>query len=523
MWRHVHKGVFFIKGFRVNRKTFYSKQAGYSLVELMVAVGIVSTLTMAGYGLDSLIRDSLRAGSDARAAQLLASDIRERLRYSDLCTAAISSSAGMNKGAIHTSRLVSNDPDNQLQVALRIPDLRAGDHMTSDVLQKGQILPSQDLVVSDLRLMNAVPVDAAENTYMAQIRLALKSSKSNRELHPIDVGTIFFRTNGQGNGKSIEECLGMDSGITEAVCSGMGCTWMTSPVPSCQCQSLSKLCPAGELPVRFDDGKAVCQPLGGTPCPSGQYLTSVFLGGRTCASLAATPPPPPTPPPAPAPTPPVTAGCWVVSHHGGIPSEDPPACLVHGSCSSIGATTGSTKCREWNFDHSQRVMAAGYRLTCMDPGSGVTCAAGTGVGGGVCTSPGAKAICKSSGQFGLPAAVFDACGTGGPGNYESTSSNCHRSAAPTRGTGFDYTCMQCPPSLPPTPPPAPAPAPTPPPAPAPTPGPVANSCQASNVMVMPGSYINLAFCSASGKPINSTSCCSPPPNGGFSCTSTSCP
>ena len=261
----------------LGRKILSLTENGFSLPEITVSLGVLGLLAVAGMSVGVLLGQSTQYSEDMQSVMRVTSTIRERMKYGDLCTESIGTPSILNQGNIERNVLRQG---NQ-QVEIRVPAIGAGAMGNEDVLRTGQIIPSANLSIEDLRFVNAENVSG--DTYVALIQARFKTLRG-RELRPVNLGLIQFNLSGPNTASNIVDCVGPDSSIPMNICTSMNCAWQDTPTPGCHCETISSLCPTGEYPVQFLPTGPVCQRLGNT-CPAGQYLVSVGIGTNTCAPI----------------------------------------------------------------------------------------------------------------------------------------------------------------------------------------------------------------------------------------------
>ena len=260
---------------------------GFTLVEVLIALGLISILAVTGMNIASVLQKSTEYGGEAQSALRLAATVRDRLKYGDLCQQSIGPDSLLNQNNINRAQFRNG---NKL-VEIKIPSINAGPLGNEDIIRTGQVIPSLKLRIDDLRFTNVENVSG--DTYVAEIQLTA-SSLNRRAFKPMKIMSVLLTLTGPQNSSSIATCAGPDSNVPMNICQDMGCNWETVPTPGCKCETISSLCPVGEYPVEFQPTGPVCKKLGGV-CPAGEYLVGVGIDSNVCAPIAGAPPPTPTP------------------------------------------------------------------------------------------------------------------------------------------------------------------------------------------------------------------------------------
>ncbi len=256
-----------------------NKYKGFSLIEISIALGVISTLVLTGLTVNQLLQDSSKSAEQMGNVMTLASTLRQRLAFSDLCADSIGAAGGQNMGNINSNQLKMG----KQQVQVLLPGAEAGPNRDENVLQQGQIIAKGKVQILDLIFSGVENIGG--NTYIGQLQLNAQSI-GGIPFKPIFLGNIQFDLTGVGGGQSITTCAGISSSVNQDICVSMGCTWNTLPAPGCTCKTVNSLCPLGQYPTAFTATGPTCVSLGNA-CPAGQYLTSVGIGTSTCALLPA--------------------------------------------------------------------------------------------------------------------------------------------------------------------------------------------------------------------------------------------
>lgn len=363
--------------------SFVENSKGFSLVEILVSIGLISVLALATVGGMKLLTQSTDYGDKSQGLISLASQIRERTKYSNLCDSTIGTASTYNQNNIDLA-----NPE----IRVRIPNINAGVSQTDDFVSSGQIIAHHRLRVDSLTLANVTNVSGTR--YVGQVMMTA-SAIDGIAFKPVYVSTVQVEIEGTSPNMSITKCVGVESVVTKTVCETMGCSWDASAASqNCKCLQANGLCPLGELPIAVKMGMPDCRPIGGMPCGANEYLVGLGIEKSICApatdSSAAIPPPagppaagppaagPPaaTPPlagPTPTPTPTPEILCWQASPPAGATeyrnASGKYECLRSGICPTAGQRLNAQKCNEYNpIDPppgGPTFLGAGWTMRCQ--------------------------------------------------------------------------------------------------------------------------------------------------------------
>lgn len=252
----------------------HHKKNGFSLLEVMLAMGLALTAMLATAELTRVSDNSLARGNAIDDRNFLASIIRETLKYETSCSAALTGS-GINRSGINNNRILSGN----LEIELNLPGTLGDSTPADDIIRAG--VDYKGITISSLKIVNAVPLPGAGNDYFAQVELTARSKNQvlTKEMKPRVIGSFFFTR----SGARISQCITTSTPEPTPLCVEMGCTWDPMATPSCTCPSTKLTCAPTQFLVGANaDGSPICSSLTAS-CPAGQYIKSVGLGGGTCA------------------------------------------------------------------------------------------------------------------------------------------------------------------------------------------------------------------------------------------------
>jgi hypothetical protein len=266
----------------------HKNQIGASLMELVVGMGLIGVISLAGAQVSKQTSSATLATRLQENFNGLATTLSERVRYPDTCAIAM----GLNPSIPYT--LNPLDYANSVQeIPLSVPNMRAGAGMNSDIVQTNTPIIPLGLNVERLWLSN--PVDVTDPTVPippAPLPPPNKSIVTLLWLQVTGLNTEFsFRTKLLGTmildvdpANQIVGCRTDQVTSYREMCEKIGCVYDdTLPVP-CDCPDKPiSACPSWQLPVGVTpDGELNCQQWAGL-CGPGE----LFVGGRLSANAAA--------------------------------------------------------------------------------------------------------------------------------------------------------------------------------------------------------------------------------------------
>lgn len=251
----------------------YLGSKGFSMVEVLVGMGLLSALALGSLSLTNLFQSSTNHADHSQQILALTSKIRKNLENTGLCRAAIGPESLYNQGTLNLS---------EPEVQMRLPNIKSGPAMGQDFIAKGQVVLADRLKIDSLRLKNLLNFSGTR--YVAQVELRTSNLQGKRQRRKI-VSTVLIDITGTSPTASISNCWALEPGIAKNNCEAMGCTWDASQPRPCACLSKNGICPIGELPVAFKQGLPDCRPIGGKPCASTEYLVGVGIEKTICAPV----------------------------------------------------------------------------------------------------------------------------------------------------------------------------------------------------------------------------------------------
>jgi prepilin-type N-terminal cleavage/methylation domain-containing protein len=246
-------------------------RGGFSLIEMLIAASLLVLTALVAAQLFSVARISTRTVEATLEKTNIISAIRQIIRYNNTCTQALSN--GLNTAGFNSAAITSGNR----QIQIRIPGIFHDGNPNDDVVGAGTRVQRVD--VESLKLVNGFDIGA--NKFVAQIQLTVKDSMTTRSMRPVEVGSLYFVTNGSG----FVACEN-DTTNSSPLCIELGCTWDPSATPSCQCPTTIVTCPPQQFLTGVDGtGTPICTPLGNGQCPAGTYLRGISIGANDCVPL----------------------------------------------------------------------------------------------------------------------------------------------------------------------------------------------------------------------------------------------
>lgn len=244
-----------------------------SLVEVMISVAVLGIVALSTLSASQLLMQSTDYGDRSQAVMALASQIRERVKYSDLCDASIGPTSNYNQNNFNPAAP---------EIRLKIPNIKSGVTMLDDFISQGQIVPSMRLHIDSLRLTELTNISGSK--YVAQVVMSA-SAIDGLPYKSVHVSTVQFEIQGVSPNMSISKCIGIESGVTKTICENMGCAWDILLPVKCSCLQANGMCPLGEVPVAVKLGMPDCRPIGGKACGANEYLVGVMIEKSHCAPV----------------------------------------------------------------------------------------------------------------------------------------------------------------------------------------------------------------------------------------------
>lgn len=244
-----------------------------SFIEVLIAVAMIGLLVLATGSVTQFLSKSTEYGERTNSILALSNLIRENIKYTNLCDMAIGPASTYNQNTF--------DPATG-DIRIAIPNIQSGPNMNMNYVGRGIVVLPMRVQVDRLRLKDLT--NTSGNLYLAQVYLTA-SEIGGIQHKEVPVASVYLNIDGVAPNMSIQECYGTESGISRSVCENMGCAWNTANNPACQCVTPNGICPLGEVPIAVKNGIPDCRPLGGAPCPPGEYLVGVSVGTTICAPI----------------------------------------------------------------------------------------------------------------------------------------------------------------------------------------------------------------------------------------------
>lgn len=246
-------------------------ESGFSLIEMIVAASLIVLTALVGAQLFSVARISTRTVEATLEKTNIISAIRQIIRYNNTCTQSLAN--GLNGFGFTSASILSGNHE----IKIRIPGILQDSTPSDDVVEANTKV--QRVNVESLKLVNAL--DMGANKFVAQIQLTVSDAVTNRSMRPVEVGSLYFVT----NGTAFIACEN-DTTNSSPLCVELGCTWDPAATPMCQCPAITVTCPPQQFLTGIDgSGNPICTPLGDGQCPPGTYLRGVSIGANDCVPL----------------------------------------------------------------------------------------------------------------------------------------------------------------------------------------------------------------------------------------------
>ena len=263
-------------------RKFRLNQQGMSLTEVLIAVGLVGVLALAGANISSLFLNAPKYAENSQALINLSETIRQRLLFVNTCNTAIGTSSGQNQGTMDLTAMQAGTQE----ITMQIPGLQAGTSLSGNTIALGVSIFPRRLKINSLHLehVRALPNSA----YLADLVMQSQST-TGMGFRPMTVATVQFYLTGTAPNMSIGDCIGISFAIEKNSCETMGCKWDPTATPNCQCTTFDLLCAAGQVPTGFSGGRPICNRFN-FACNPNQYLIGMDLSSANCGAVAAAAP-----------------------------------------------------------------------------------------------------------------------------------------------------------------------------------------------------------------------------------------
>lgn len=261
----------------------FKSNSGFTLVEIIIATGLLAITTLASIQMTKTVRDSSRFGESSSELNSLAAIVRQNLQFRVTCANSL---VGLNTSGFSQGTITNGNAEIRLLIPGIYGDATPGD----DILAAN--ISVKKLNIQSVHFSNGVKLGGGR--YFSQVEMSVDDRISGTSLKNVSLGSIYFTA----AGGAITSCDNPDlNGVP--LCVEMGCVWDSTAIPMCQCPSIDLSCPPQQYITGIDAlGKPICTALGGPACGAGTFLRGISLGTSDCAALPpASPPPPPPPPP----------------------------------------------------------------------------------------------------------------------------------------------------------------------------------------------------------------------------------
>lgn len=268
---------------------------GLSLIEAIVASGLLAMIAIAGTSLSQISTNSSKYSDQKNEFESLSSLIRERLKYEITCRQSIGDTSGLNlkiDNSVFSDQLSTtfdpSTPDNGWNISMKIPGIQSGQELIGDTISKDTTIPGRKMKIDLLRLTDGSRyVNAAgELVYTAMLYLGA-SQINGMKYQPHLITSVNMTVDGSGD---IVKCSSSSEPSLSQVCEEMGCKFDPSATPPCQCITTQVICATpGYYPTAFKNGLPDCRPLGGKDCEGDTFLVGIGIERSICAPTPSKP------------------------------------------------------------------------------------------------------------------------------------------------------------------------------------------------------------------------------------------
>ncbi len=270
-----------------------SVQSGFSLIEVMMGVALLSVVILASASVTRWSSDVALSASRKAQADAIDKLVSSTLSFDNTCLGAIggpsptvqdSSSLATHIAQSGSAALGSNGWEFQIY----LNGINSGPAMSGSVIgsvaaapSNYQILPVR-LQVDSLRLADATLLSTgATDKYVANLYMKLTEIGGIALQDRLLGSLVLVADHSTG---VIQSCKSSSAPDFSAACDGMGCTYNGAAAVPCQCPRNQVICAApGYYAVGFTaDGIPDCRPAGGSSCPAGEYLAGFGIDYVEC-------------------------------------------------------------------------------------------------------------------------------------------------------------------------------------------------------------------------------------------------
>lgn len=248
---------------------------GFSLVEMMVAVGMLSIVSLGIATIASSTSKQITQSSDKADRNSLQNSISSVLQRPESCARNLN---GIRLGTVPNVNFttIRDYDESGTVIATLVPGLNT------------PIFVGSNLRVSEMRVTgpggsgSPVLISSAGSvrTYLADVQVKFVTRTDTGSLKPIIVPSLLLNTNPGGN---LQSCQSGPAASPSTTCTSLGLVWDSArgvcvPRPERTCEQLggtfdagtgkcsmtpelTMTCPAGEAVNRFVDGVPVCEPI----------------------------------------------------------------------------------------------------------------------------------------------------------------------------------------------------------------------------------------------------------------------
>jgi type II secretory pathway pseudopilin PulG len=255
----------------INNYIFNKHTSGFSLIEVLMGIGLLGLAAMANLALSQMVNDHRRVETTRFAYDGLNSALAREFSSTEVCDEVL-------KGKAVNLQSMQTVTGSEI-LPINLP--------SGLILAQNEDLPLYGFKPTSMVLNNAVQVNP--NWYVTNISAKFDSMRvaGNRPMPAMSLGAVYINID---TNSRIAECRSITPPGDSNTCLTLGCQYVQG---SCRCPMRSFQCPPGEMLVEIINGVPFCLPLGnGGSCPFGTLMTGLGIGTMTCEAL-------PTPPLAP--------------------------------------------------------------------------------------------------------------------------------------------------------------------------------------------------------------------------------